>query len=209
MAASYCTVLELRNQIDKNSATDDATLQLIIDAASAAIDNFCHRPDGFVALALAAARIYPGSGDDWQYIDECVEVTLVQVKESATDTYTAWAATDYLKAKGDRRYPDFNDTPYNALLIDPNGDCALWYADGNYPTVEVTAKWGYAVTVPPEIRQAAIITSARWYKRGQSDWSDALASGEMGMLLYRQQLDPDVKNILVGGRFVKPTVGRR
>jgi hypothetical protein len=209
MGASYCTVAELRAAIDKTSATDDATLQLIIDGASGAIDNFCNRPDGFVALALALARIYPGSGHEWQRIDECVEVTLVRLKSSATDTYSTLLATDYLKATGDRARPEYNVTPYTALRTDENGDYSIWYKDGGYPTVEVTAKWGYAVTVPPEIRQACIITAARWYKRGQSAWSDVLASGEMGMLMYRQALDPDVKNILVMGRFVKATVGRR
>ena len=209
MGASYTTIARMRAEIDKLSAADDATIQFIIDAASATIDRVCNRPEGFVALALAAARIYPGNGDDWQYIDECVDVTLVRVKESATDTYTTWLATDYLKCTGDRRYPDFNSLPYTALLIDPNGDYALWYKDGNYPTVEITAKWGFAVVTPPDIEQATIITVARAFKRGQSGWSDVLASGELGMLLYRAAMDPEVKNILIQGRYVKPVVGRR
>ena len=51
--------------------------------------------------------------------------------------------------------------------------------------------------------------AARWFKRFQSSMADVLASDELGTLLYRQSLDPDVKRLLVDGRYVKPVIGRR
>jgi len=214
MAINYATVPELRSHMDKKVTTDDATLLQILTAASLSIDRACNHKDGFVALPKATVKVFPGSGTNWQWIDECVSTSLVRVKTSATDVWTTWVAPvgatagDYIACTGDDRYPEFNRTPYTALLIDPNGDYSIWYASGPYPTVEVTAKWGYALTVPDDIRMACIAQAARWYKRGQSAWSDALASSELGMLLYQQSLDPDIKRLLVDGRYVRPSVGR-
>src|SRR3972149_2829745 len=75
------------------------------------------------------------------------------------------------------------------------------------PTVRVTAKWGYAVSVPAQVKEACIIQTARWYKRGQSAWADTVANPDVGQLMYRKELDPDVKFILSDGGFVKPRLG--
>jgi hypothetical protein len=48
--------------------------------------------------------------------------------------------------------------------------------------------------------------SARWYKRLQGAMSDALASGELGMLLYQKSLDPDIRRILVDGRYINSVI---
>ena len=74
-------------------------------------------------------------------------------------------------------------------------------------TVKVTAKWGYAATVPYVVKEAACIQAARWYSRGKSAWSDTVGSPDMGMLMYRQKLDPDVYEMLVDGRLVRPAIG--
>jgi hypothetical protein len=95
-------------------------------------------------------------------------------------------------------------------------DVTFWPGDSlegeevrGIPTVQVTAKWGYSAVVPPTITKACEMQVVRWYKRFEGAMADALASAELGQLLYRQELDPDVKFILVGGRYVKPSVGRR
>lgn len=223
--ADYCTTAELKAQIDKIGAGDDAVIAAIITAASRAIDNFCNRPDEFVALASATARTYAGSGKPYQLIDECVEITVVAVKDSATDTsYDTWAATDYIACSGDPEAPDFNRLPYTMIMVDPTGDEAV-FTSGKYitrggfkpltdtsrgvPTVRVTAKWGYSVAVPEGIKQACIVQAATWYKRGQSGWSKILASNDLGQLAYDIPLDPAVEFILQAGRYIMPAMGRR
>ena len=86
------------------------------------------------------------------------------------------------------------------LIIGPNGDYAT-FTSGQFtfrkgftpleatttrgiPKVKVTAKWGYAADVPDDIFEAIIMQAARTYKRLQGSMSDALASGELGQLLY-------------------------
>jgi hypothetical protein len=233
--ADYATLAEVKERIDKTNADADAYLPAIITGASRAIDNFCNHPDGFVALTAATARYYAGTGTALQRIDECVEVTMVSVKDSVTDTtYTDWSPADWVAFSGDPRAPEFNRLPYDHLMTDIGGSYgvftggvigglsyfdALFMRMGRYnynprtarsqPTVKVTAKWGYAVTVPAPIKEACCMQAARWYKSYESAFSDVLASGEMGNLYYRKELHPDVKMILVAGRYVRPAIGRR
>lgn len=224
--ADYCCAEEVKAQIEKTTTTSDAVIEMLIKAASRAIDNKCNRPDGFVALASGSEtdRTYAGSGKGWQYIDECVAVTALGVKDSPTDaSYTAWLGTDYILARGDPARPDFNRTPYNLLIVDPTGDYSH-FTSGAYsyrpgfrpdydtgyrgvPTVRVTARWGYAATVPDAIKQACIIEVARWLKRGQSAWNDALGSPDLGMLMYKQGLDPATVFLLEQGRYIRPALG--
>lgn len=203
----YATAAEIKARINKTQTDDDATIAALATAASRAVDSFCNRPDGFVALSVATARIYPGSGKSWLAIDDCTAITAVAAKTSATDTaYTAWAATDYLAFCGDPERPNYNLLPYTAIRTAAGGSYGSFLNGGGDPMIQVTAKWGYAASCPPAIKEATITLASRWYKRGESAWSDVLASGELGQLLFKQALDPDVKFMLRMGRFVRPVV---
>jgi len=230
---AYATIKELRHQIGMTGATDDVELAALLDAATNSIDNFCNRPDGFVAVSTASARYYPGSGGPYQFIDECIDITTVSVKDSASDTsYTDWSTPttmmagdgDWFPFTGDPTYPSYELLPYTGLMIDPNGSYSTFVSGlytsrrgfrpstgmkRNVPTVKVTAKWGYAEDVPAAIKQACLTQAARWYKRGQSAWADAMASADLGQIMYTKALDPAVQHLLINGRFVKKVLGRR
>ena len=215
---AYCTIAELRTQIDLNETesgpASDAALELIINAVTAAFNVYCNRPDGFVASETATARTFAGQGDPWLYIDECAAITSVAVKDSPSDDdYTAWAADDWIAFTGGHDYPDYNSTPYNGLIVDPDGTGGYAvFTSGRFgysrgfrptgtgvrvkPTVQVTAKWGYSLTVPADIRQACITESARWFKQGEGAWGDALASADLGKLMHVADLSPTVKRLL-------------
>ena len=222
---TYANVEEFRAHVEKTTETSDAVIQQILDAASLAIDNACNKPDGFCAPAAASARTYTGSGTAVQRIDPCSTApTLVEVKDSPTDTtYTSWAPGDWIAARGDPEAPDFNHTPYTLLLVDPTGDYSH-FTSGQFsfqkgfrpdpdvpyrgvPTVRVTAKWGDAALVPPTIRLACIMQAARWFKRGESAWADTVGNADMGQLMYRKSIDPDVSFILREGRLIRPAIG--
>jgi len=218
---AYATAAELKAEMQKTDAADDVILAVILDDASAAIDQYCNRPDGFVADALSSDRYFPGTGKGWLFIDEFVDIDTVSVKDSPSDTtYVAWVeGTDYTYASGDPRYPDFNPLskgkPYQMLLILYEGEYAT-FLDGEYrqgddvhrvPTVKVKAKWGYAVTCPYGIRRACLIQAARWYKKMQSAGSDVGANANLGTLTYGNILDGDVEALLKLGRFVREAIG--
>ena len=116
---AYATAQELRAQIGKTSTLSDGELTTIPSAAERTINRFVNRPDGFEADAAASARTYAGSGKPYQFIDECISITTVEVKDSATDTtYDTWNAADWIACSGDPEYPNFNDLPYNLILVD-------------------------------------------------------------------------------------------
>jgi len=228
----YATVAELKPmiQIPAATVTYDVILQSILNSAAKALDDRC-RPDRgkpsrardfFIADTVASAAVYSGTGGATQRIDDCVDITLVAVKSSADDTaYVDWAATDWIKASGDVRRPEFNKTPYDLLLIAPDGDYSR-FLSGTYSglrgfapeiargygvqTVQVTAKWGYSTAVPDDIHMAAMMQAVRWYKRLQGSMSDVLASGSLGTLIFTKRLDPDIAGILEDGRYVEPVI---
>lgn len=224
--SAYATVEYFREEIDKTSNLSDLSIARLLDGASRMIDAFLGVQDGaFIADLSASARIFAGSGKPWQTIDPCMAVTLVAVKESVTaSTYTAWATGDWLPFSGDVEYPDFNSTPYTGLMVDVTGDQAIFLSGETgitqafstlmtrstvlrgVPTVQVTARWGLADSVPDDIAFACIFQCARWYKRLQAGGSDTLASGEIGRLMYTKSLDPAVKQVLVGGRHYEISI---
>lgn len=224
---AYATVRELREQMGKTRTTSDVELALILDAAADSINNFCNRPDGFMADPTASSRLYTGKGGPVQRLDECVQITKVEVKEDPTDDdYTEWDTDDWVAFSGDSENPDFQPTakgkPYTAIMVTATGD-EDHFTSGKYshrrgfrpshrvrrgvPTVRVTGRWGYADTVPNVVRQACLVQAARWFKRGQSGWADAVGSPDLGQLFYRKPLDPAIQLMLVEGRLVVPTIG--
>jgi len=221
---AYATLAELKTEIDLIDAAGKwtATLGRLLNHATTSIDNTCNRPDGFVADADASARIYAGSGKPFQRIDECTSITTVAVKDSATDDdYTAWTAADWIGFRGDPRFPDFNRTPYTGLMVDPTGDESI-FTSGAYttkagfrpltdvfrgvPTVQVTAKWGYATTVPADINEICVEQAARWFKHLEAAGSGLTADSELGQL-NTGKLDADLISRLKTRRYIKPTVG--
>jgi hypothetical protein len=226
---AYGTVAGLKSRIQKSDATDDTVIQGLLNAAAFCIDHWCNRAhnnpseiDTFLAPATASARIYTTRLGYYVLLDETPSITTVAMKDSPTDiTYTALAASDWVAFSGSPERPNFNRLPYNGIMISAVGD-QVPFVSGSYsfrpgfrpsqtgrrgvPTLQVTAKWGYALTVPPVVTEATYVLTARWLKRGQSAWSDALASADFGMILYRQKVDPDVMMMLSNARLIKPAL---
>lgn len=229
----YATADELRAEVGQVTE-DDVVLGRILAAAETKFNNLLGRPDGFVADTSASARYYRGSGTPVQRIHEFVSVTEVAVKDSSSDDeddYTDWVVgiigttteADVFPARGDPENPDFTlpavcTYPFDLLIIGPNGDYNEFMRGTRavtkggirikfgLPTVKVTAKWGYATTVPADIKEATIMQAARFYKRLRSGMADTLASTDLGELLYREKLDPDIAGILLDGRYVSPVI---
>lgn len=222
MTTAYGTVADVKGMIEKVDTASDAAIQICLDGAAQTIDRFTNRlskADAFIADSTASARVYTGSGGRYQWMDECISITTVAVKDSPSDdTYTAWDAADWIAFSGDPQYPNFNKTPYEGIMVTATG-AQDRFSSGKYsglrgfrpetyevrglPTVQITAKWGFALTVPPAIKAATIAQATRWWKRYQGSFSDTLASAEMGTMMFMKELDPDIAMMLRKGRFVR------
>jgi hypothetical protein len=216
--------------------SDTAIIDVAVTAASRVIDGFCNVREGyFIADTEASTKEFAGSGTAIQWIPPNIEVTLVESKDSPGGTYSSWVSADWIAATGDPAEPDFNTLPTRFLIVASGSTQGVFtlgkYSGGStsslrgfsplaggirrrklvrrsYPTIRVTAKWGFSETVPGAISRAALIHAARLYKRGQAGYSDTLASSDFGQLFFTKELDPDVKAILESGRWVSPATGR-
>lgn len=213
----YCSVAEVRAQIDKIGSADDALLRALIITAGQAIDTFCNRVEfGFRADGQPSVLEFTGHGKTYIYVYELAKApTLVEVKLSLTDTtYTAWPITNWRAFSGSIEHPNWSRPPFTGLMCDPNGDGSTFTNgmvddDESVPTVRITGCWGYSMSTPAIIKQATIIQVAQWYKRGQGAWNQTIAGVESGQIEFYRGLDDVVKQLLVNGRMVRPTTGMR
>jgi hypothetical protein len=202
MSNAYATVAEFKQQSQLSSSLKDTTIELMLDAAAAVVDGVCNRPDGFLAAVSASSKLSVGTDDEYVHIRECVAVTLVEVLSA--DAWTGLGATAWNAYAGDWLAPDFDSTPYTGILL--TGRSQATFLKEKYPTVRVTARWGYAETVPAQVKVATIAQAHRWFKRGESSWADVLGSPDTGQLFYRSKLDADIRLMLEGARLVRPVI---
>lgn len=225
MTNNYATVEDMEQQSDLNMADDDnlANAQNFLDSAAFMIDKICGRPDGFLALVTPTERTLSGNGQGYMRIPENTGVTIVKVKASRDDTtYVTWDASDYLTFSGDIRTPNFERKPYDHIMISGDGDQTeftngIYYKYGIFqgkqyripvhvPTVKITAKWGYADSVPAPVKTCTILQAMRWFKRAQAQWADDVGNLDFGTLAFTKEIDHDIKMMLYHGKMIKPSL---
>jgi hypothetical protein len=205
MALDYCTIAEVKAVMPDVtwSTAYDALLTTLVTRASRMFDRHVKRWPGYFAASADEIRYFDGVPNDCLMTDEMAAApTSVAVAESGVvDTaggsggsYTTWSPTDY------RPWPYnalLTKEPYRMLIVDQlNGSKSTWYA---YPKgVKITGKFGYSTSanLPDEVKQAAIVQTVRWLKRGQQAFQDAGAIVELGQLTYVQKVDPDIAVVL-------------
>jgi len=199
--ANYCTYAEIKTAMPDSQLVQMGTTQhenafnALITRASRLIDKEVGRwQNYFYPTTDGEARYYDGSGNDELWIDECLSVTSLGVAESGetcSTGYTTWTSTEY------QAWP-YNysalSQPILRLDIDVNGDKGTWTRFRK--AIKLTGVFGYSSTPPEDIKQACIIQVVRWYMRAKQAFQDAGASVELGQMVYVQQLDPDIRELL-------------
>jgi hypothetical protein len=171
---------------------EDTLWNMLIEA-SRLIDQHKRVEPGAYDADDSETRYFAGSGADRQWIDYMVSVTSVAVEET-DGVYTTWTEDT-----------DFYTWPYNASaisepiraleVVDKSGTTKSVFTLGA-KRVKVVGVFGVSSAPPDPIKRACKIQAARWYKRAQQAWQDASMGGELGQLLYTQELDPDIKTLL-------------
>jgi len=198
---NYCTSTEVKAVMPDTTwgSTYDAMLTTLCSRASRLIDGLLKRNAGAFYVTADSTLYLDGAGERELWTPELAAApTSVSVSSNGSLTvYTAWAATDYIcwpynwQAMG---------VPITRLDIDSvNGTQTGWW---DYPkSVKIVGRLGFSITVPDEIKQAAIIQTTRWFKRGQQAYKDVGAIAELGQLQYVQKLDPDIAATLEIPKF--------
>ncbi len=134
-----------KNDIERYMLTDidpsfNDQIDEWIESVETMIDDFTGR--FFIADTEASIRIYDGDGTHELLIDDCVELEKIELGDPNL-TKEELDSDDY------HIYP-YNETPKTRV-----------YYDGIFSRIragiDVTAKWGYSVVVPPDIKLASTI----------------------------------------------------
>ena len=142
---NYTSKTEIENYLMQEiDDTFDSQLDSWMESIEAFIDGQTGR--NFKADSTAAARLFNGENEREIFIDDCVEITKVEI----TSEYVA--TEEVLSA-------DYVTEPANEERKDRI--CLLY---GVFPAgiqnISITAKWGYSEVVPTDIRLAATILVA-------------------------------------------------
>lgn len=156
----YTTEAKLETYLNEaitTGAADDA-----IAAAEKIIDEYTGR--NFKADATAAARLFDGDGSQEQVIDDCVEITKVEVGSNAYgDSFTeipATGSTGYIKLPANN---SALGVPIRKIL-----SRTMYFIEG-VQNHRITAKWGYSAAAPADIVIAATILAAFMYLDGRDE----------------------------------------
>ena len=181
---SYCTLREVKDELDITEVKYDGFLTAMAEQASEFIDRYCDRE----FEPVTATRYFDG-GASVLFVDDLISVSALELDEDADGVIDATCATtDYYL------YP-LNKYPKTRIEISNDSDYS-GFASGVKSGVKVTGSWGYASTVPTTIKRACIIQTCRWFKRRESAFQDMSGSPELGQFIAYKGLDPDLKLIL-------------
>lgn len=190
--APYETLQNLRtvNGIPP-AGEDDPSLEGILLAASHTIDRYCGRTFQLPEVT-ASARTYAAPMSAELRVEDFVELTSVAV-DGVTLVATSYEAR-----------------PLNLTDLRPSRDrlvCLYSYLDYSEPVnwstigrlVTVTARWGWALDVPDEVREVCRIMAARLWNREKAGYANEHGTTQGGLSIVqspRATLDRDCIDLL-------------
>lgn len=129
------------------TALENYTLQMIdetfdtqIDEWIEAVEDYIDKQTGrnFIADSAASERLYDGNGECEMEFDDFVELSSLAISDTAISTDDLY------------QYPA-NELPKRIIRLKYN------YFTKDYQNIGVTAKWGYSVACPADIKFAATV----------------------------------------------------
>lgn len=189
----YCTLAELKARlgIDSGDLTDDAVLEAVIEGVSRFIDDICGRR--FYTTTSDETRYYSAEDGSVLDVDDLASLTTLATDHDGDGVYeTTWDSDDYVLEPYNAA---LDGRPYTRIRVAPGGRYG-------FPTtrrgVKIVGKFGWS-TVPKPVCEAAILLSARLFKRKDAVFG-VTGSAEMGQMMVIPKLDPDVAMLLMGVR---------
>ncbi len=188
---NYTSQLLVKNYLGVPSGTtsEDTAIDNAIAAAEAEIDQITGRT--FVTPGSATAKVFVPYDDYTVFCSDIAQTTGLIVKEDTTldGTYdTTLTVTTNFIVSG-------NTAPYR-IVKRVDGETFSRDLYGR-PTVQITAFWGYQMTVPDQIKQCALVIAARLYQRRSSPLGFQAGSVDVGFVRI-SRTDPEVIALLRG-----------
>lgn len=134
MTNAYCGLATLKARVNITGTGDDTALRLLLEAASRAVDKYCHR----WFYAISATRYYAGAGNEFFLnADDLLSITTLKTDEDGDGTFenTLTENTDFFL------YP-LNEYPKTRAEINPEGSYSMFGA-GTPRGVQIVGLFGY------------------------------------------------------------------
>jgi hypothetical protein len=190
----YSTLAQVKAALRVTDNLDDSLLEMAIESASRAIDQYTNRN---FYNAGTAVRYYAPDDSLNVTIDDLVSLSSLQTMSDDEQVYdTTWAVSDY-QLEPLNGIVDGVPQPYTNIRA--IGDYTYLTLDGE-ATIKVTGVWGWS-SVPIQVTQACVIQASRIFKRLDSPLG--IISGELGSMRVGSQLDPDVRQLIESLRKIR------
>lgn len=175
--ANYVTITELKAYGKLDNASTD-TLNLIISAASLAIDNYCGRTFTYSGATVRSFSRYGVVRDAvvgrLLLFDEDLASEALVISDNPTVQYL----------------PE-NDPPYYGMILVEGS----W----TYPTVTISGYWAYSETPPDDIKMACLALCEWMYdQRDTTEGTNVVVTLE-GQVLLPQGLPSFIRTLLDAG----------
>jgi hypothetical protein len=198
--AAYLDLAEVKAELGITSTSDDAVLTEIIDDVSKEIETRTHR---YFKLESTHGQGPPQTTHS-HYFTPWLQV----YGGDLIDSYTLALNTDLFElvsiTNGNGVAINLSNVvtlpinlppPFNFIRIKRDAN-VIWEGSGE-GSIAVTGKWGYSVTVPPDIRRAAMIMVRTYYQQreGSAGLGAPLISAD-GVVIQAGQTMSDAMRIL-------------
>jgi len=190
----YATLAQVKAALRITDNVDDTLLEMAIESASRAIDEYTNRN---FYNAGTAVRYYTPSDSFNVTTDDLISLTTLQTMDDSDKVYDTTWDTDDFQLEPLNGIADGITQPYTHIRA--IGDYTFLTLGGE-ATIKVTGVWGWNA-VPIQVTQAAVIQSSRIYKRLASPLG--IISGELGSMRVGSRIDPDVAQLIDGLRKIR------
>ena len=183
---SYTTTAAVKTYLGITNSDDDTLIGLLVTAAERIIETYTQRD--FEVGADSTRYFTPGcdTHDSALSLDE----DLAQAPTTITngDGIVVTAAQYVLVPR--------NRAPYHQITLKSSTGLFWTYQNDPEDAVSILGRWGWSVTPPDDIVQAAKRTAGWLYRQRDSQVFDGTAFSELGVIRIKQQLPGDVVQLL-------------
>lgn len=190
----YATLAQVKSALRITDSVDDSLLEMAIESASRAIDQYTNRN---FYNAGTAVRYYAPQDSLNVMVDDLISLSRLDTMNDDEQVFdVSWASDDYQLEPLNGIADGFAQPYTNIRAI---GDYVYETLAGE-ATVKVTGVWGWAAT-PIQVTQATVIQASRIFKRLDSPLG--IISGELGSMRVGSRLDPDVAQLVDSLRKIR------
>lgn len=204
---NYFTAADLKAYWPVNeivtSTVWDAMMATLGTNVSRALDVLTWRQPGEFAVSDVTTRTFDPPNQlstDFQttlFIGELADVpTLVSINGLAVPSSDYWLKPYNAAAEG---------RPYTSILLNPDGTTQSWGV--KLHSVTVTGKFGYSMTLPPDVFEAAMLYAIKFIRKAQQNYLETGTVLDSSQVMGGMKVDTDLQELILQRRKSRLPLG--